>query len=314
MKQFVTRYFLLFVLLLAVVIAFAMKATVFQNPKPAQGPTTTSQRSSGWNAEEGAYWAGNLLEINTYRLEQAHKGVLNKGEAKLVFAVENVLPDKLVTADNDENTILTLKSNLNWRFGIGTSDASFVTSVLTPVHNPIFPNTLLVNTSKQVWDGYGYQQVAYRDNAYQVKTQVSDNKEANQPNVLSKTRLEDELWNRIRLEPDKLPTGEIQLIQGTAITQLRNIPLKTLPAKATLADYEGVLYPGKFLKAYTLEYPTDDRTLAIIFERNFPHKIVGWEEEYRTQDNLLTSRAVLVSTVQTDKQNHKVRSDSTLHN
>ncbi|MBD2699770.1 hypothetical protein IC229_03920 [Spirosoma sp. BT702] len=314
MKQFVTRYFLLFVLLLAVVIAFAMKATIFQNPKPPPSQPATLQLDFGWNAEEGAYWAGNLLEVNTYRLEQAYKGVLNAGEATLVFTVESILPNTLSPADNDENAILTLKSNLTRRFGRGTSDGSFVTSVLTPVHNPIFPNTLVVNTSKQLWEGYGHQQLTYRDNAYQVQTQPSDTKEADQPQSLVKTRLEDELWNRIRLEPDKLPTGEIQLIPGTAITQLRNIPLKTLPAKATLADYEGVLYPGKFLKSYILEYPTDDRTMVFVFEGKFPHKIVGWEEEYRTQDNLLTSRAVLVNTVQTDKQNRKVRSDSTLHN
>ncbi|GAB4001977.1 hypothetical protein GCM10028807_59470 [Spirosoma daeguense] len=314
MKQFVTRYFLLFVVLLAIVIAFAMKATVFQTHSPVSEQLSTQQKATAWGAEEGAYWASNRFEINTYQLEQAYKGKLRAGEAQLIFKVETISPENQKPTQNDENSILVMKSQLIRRFAADTLAVSLVTSALTPIHNPLFPNTLAVSTSNQGWEGHRYWQLHYRDNAYQVREQSSDESAVKEPYTLAKTRLEDELWNRIRLENNKLPAGDVTIVPGTASTQLRNIPLKTLPAKATLADYEGVLYPGKFLKSYTLEYPTDGRTLVLIFESKFPHKIVGWEETYRTQDNLLTSRAVLKNTIQTDNREHKSQSDSTLRN
>jgi hypothetical protein len=50
----------------------------------------------------------------------------------------------------------------------------------------------------------------------------------------------------------------------------------------------------------------------IVFEQKFPHKIVGWEETYKSKDNLLTSRAVLEKTIQSDYWNHNAPADSTL--
>ena len=96
------------------------------------------------------------------------------------------------------------------------------------------------------------------------------------------------------------------------VARLRHQRLDPLLAKTKLTDYEGVLYPGKLLKSYIVQYPTDDRTLTIIFESQFPHKIVGWEETYKSKDNLLTSRAVLKKTITTDYWNHNAPADSTL--
>ncbi|GAB3941687.1 hypothetical protein GCM10028805_05250 [Spirosoma harenae] len=307
MRQIIINNFLLIVLGLAVILAFAMKATVFQKP-----PDTKPKPVEVLPTDFTNYWFTNKAELNSYRLEQAKNGALHTGEAMLIFQKEDFRADKQVKADKEDGSIPVLRTALSKRFATGLYEYALSASVFTPMANSLFPNTLKVSMSGQEWDGHTYQQINYRDNAYQVIGKSFLEKEIDEEYTIGKALLEDELWNRIRLNPDKLPKGETQLISGTITARLRHKRVELLPAKATLANYEGVLYPGKFLKSYTLEYPTDDRTLIIIFEGQFPHKIVGWEETYDTKDNLLTSRAVLKKTIQSDYWNHKTPADSTL--
>lgn len=307
MKQIITKNFLLIVLLLAVVFAFVKEATVFQKqpdtkPKPVDNVSTAFTN----------YWFSGKAELNSYQLKQAKNGTLNSGEAMLIFMTEDFRTDKQVKATKGDNTIPVLKTTSSRTFSTGAYAYSLLTSVFTPINTPIFPNTLKVSVSDQEWDGHSYLQVNYRNNGYQISGKSYYEKEGDENYTISKALFEDELWNRIRLNPDKLPTGQIQLIPGTMAARLRHKTLEPLPAKATLANYEGVLYPGMYLQSYTIEYPTDDRNLVIIFEKLFPHKIVGWEETYDTKDNLLTSRAVLKKTSQTDYWNHKAPADSVL--
>ncbi len=297
--------------------AFAMQATIFQKQ-----PDTQPKPANALSADFTNYWFSGKTEVNSYRLEQAQNGKLNPGEATLIFATEDFLPDKQVKADSRSKSIPVLKTNISKKFSTGHSAYSLFTSVFTPVNAgndpdgnprpPLFPNTLKISTSSQELDGHSYLQINYHDNAYQVRSQSYIEKEVDDKYTIAKVMFEDELWNRIRLNPGKLPVGELQLISGTMAARLRHKKIEPLPAKATLANYEGILYPGNFLKSYTIEYPTDDRTLVIIFENQFPHKIVGWEETYDTNDNLLTSHAVLKKTVQTDYQKLNSPTDSLL--
>ncbi|GAB3891443.1 hypothetical protein [Spirosoma agri] len=314
MKQTITRNFLLIVLALAVVFAFAMKATIFQQP-PTQKPTTTAT-----SADFSGYWFGGKAELNSYTLEQAQYGALHPGEAVMIFVTEDFRTDKQVKAETPESrdkAVPVLKTNISKKFVTGIYDYSLFTSIFTPINsgidNPaLFPNTLKVSTSGQEWCGHSYLQLNYQNNGYRITGRSYFEKEVDEDYTVGKAMLEDELWNRIRLNPEKLPTGEIQLIPGTMAARLRHKKLDPLPAKLKIDNYEGVLYPGKFLKSYVIEYPTDDRTLTIIFESQFPHKIVGWEEIYKSKDNLLTSRAVLKKTILTDYWNHNAPADSTL--
>ncbi|QJW91706.1 hypothetical protein HNV11_21140 [Spirosoma taeanense] len=309
MKQIITKNFLLIILALAVVFAFAMKATVFQQKSNVASPAEPAP------VQFAAYWFAGKAELSSYRLEQAQYGVLNPGEAVLIFVTEDFRTDKQVkseTADSRDKAIPVLKTNMIRKFATGIYDYSLFTSVFTPIHNPAFPNTLKVSTSGQEWCGHSYIQLNYQNNGYQVAGKSYFEKEVNEAYSVAKTWLEDELWNRIRLDPDKLPVGEIQLIPGTMAARLRHKQLEPLLAQTKLDTYKGVLYPGKFLKAYRIQYPTDDRTLMIVFEGQFPHKIVGWEETYKSKDNVLTSRAVLKTTLQSDYWNHNAPADSTL--
>ncbi|MGF7218553.1 hypothetical protein GGR92_004730 [Spirosoma lacussanchae] len=311
MKQTITKNFLLVVLALAVVFAFAMKATVFQQSTPASATPAAAPPNPAF----AGYWFAGKAELNHYRLQQAQYGVLNPGEAVLIFVTEDFRTDKQVKAETDESrdkAIPVLKTNMSKKFVTGIYDYSLFTSVFTPINNPSFPNTLKVSTSAQEWCGHSYLQANYRNNGYAISGKSYFEKEVDEAYTIDKVWFEDELWNRIRLNPDKLPTGEVRLVPGTMTARLRHTTLEPLLAKAQIDDYEGVLYPGRLLRAYTIQYPTDDRTLIIVFESTFPHKIVGWEETYRSKDALLTSRAVLTKTIQNDYWKHNAPADSTL--
>lgn len=316
--MFIQKNFLLIVLALAVVFAFAMRATIFQQ-QTTSTPTPTNVIPSNF----ADYWFANKAEVNTYRLEQADYGVLNPGDVVMVFATVNFRTDKQVELDtalgttDKDKAIPVLKTNIIKKFTTGLHDHSLLTSVFTPINtgdsrSAPFANTLKVSTTSQDWLGHTYLQLNYKNSSYRVQGNSFFEHEVDEAYTVSKATLEDELWNRIRLNPEALPTGETQLIPGTMTARLRHARLDPLPAKLKIDNYEGVLYPGKFLKSYTIEYPTDDRTLIIIFEGQFPHKIVGWEETYKSQDNLLTTRAVLKKSITTDYWNHNAPADSTL--
>ncbi|GAB3641931.1 hypothetical protein [Spirosoma arcticum] len=309
MKQTITKNFLLIVLALAVVFAFAMKATVFQNPAAATTPATPP------SVEFAKYWFAGKAELNSYSLEQAQYGVLNPGEAVLIFVTEDFRTDTQVKSespDSRDKSVPVMKTNISKKFVTGIYDYSLFTSIFTPINNTLFPNTLKVSMSGQEWCGHSYLQLNYAANGYHVEGKSYFEKEVAENYDVEKTLLEDELWNRIRLDPNKLPIGETRMIPGTMAARLRHKRLDPLLVNAKLADYDGVLFPGKLLKSYTVQYPTDDRTLMIVFEQPFPHKIVGWEETYKSKDNLLTSRAVLKKTIQSDYWNHNAPADTTL--
>ena len=307
--MFVQKNFLLIVLALAVVFAFAMKATIFQNPA---APASAANKP---DPNFAAYWFAGKAELNRYSLQQAQYGALNPGEAVLIFVTEDFRTDTQVKAEDPvghDKSVPVMKTNIVKKFATGVYDYSLFTSVFTPINNTLFPNTLKVSTSGQEWCGHSYLQLNYASNGYHIDGKSYFEKEVSETYNVEKTMLEDELWNRIRLDPTNLPVGETRMIPGTISARLRHKRLDPLLVNAKLADYDGVLFPGKELKSYTVQYPTDDRTLTIVFEQAFPHKIAGWEETYKSKDNLLTSRAVLTKTIQSDYWNHNAPADSTL--
>lgn len=306
--MFVRKHFLLITVLLAVLFAVAMKATVFQK---AATPTAAPPPDDAFRA----YWFGGKAELNSYRLEQAQYGALHPGEAVLIFVTEDFRTDQQVKSETEasrDRAIPVLKTNLVKKFVTGIYDYSLFTSVFTPIHNPSFPNTLKVSTSGQEWCGHSYLQLNLRNNTYQVSGRSYFEQEVAEDYSVEKALLEDELWNRIRLAPDKLPTGNVTLIPGTMSARLRHKRLDPLPATATLTDYTGNAFAGNKLRAYSVEYANDGRRLMLVFESAFPHRIVGWEETYATKNKPLTSRAVLQRTIQSDYWNHNMPADTTL--
>ena len=309
-KDTVTKYFLLGIVLLAIVFAIAMKATIFQKePTPPPAPAVAESQAFR------DYWFGGKAEINSYQLQQAQYGSLMPGKAVLIFVTEDFRTDTQVKSESEATrarSAPTLKSNIIRKFVTGIYDYSLFTSVFTPINNPVFPRTLKVSTSAQEWCGHSYIQLNLRSTGYAVSGRSYFENEVAEDYTVAKVMLEDELWNRIRLAPDKLPTGSVQLVPGTQAARLRHQRLDPQTAEVALSAYSGTAFKGDSLQTYDIDYKSDKRKLSIIFENKFPYRIVGWEETYATKNKVLTSRAVLQQTIQSDYWNRNQPADSTL--
>ncbi|TAE34035.1 MAG: hypothetical protein EAZ91_01630 [Cytophagales bacterium] len=308
--MFVQKNFLFIVIALAVVFAVAMRATIFQKP-------TASSSASGGSTPKAflEYWFAGKAEISSYRLEQAQYGALNPGSAVLIFVTEDFRTDTQVKSespDTRDKSTPVLKTNLVRKCLTGIYDYSMFTSVFTPIETAKFPRTLKVSTSVQEWCGHSYVQLNLRNTGYAVSSRSYFENEATEDYSVGVALLEDELWNRIRLSPDKLPTGDVSVVPSSASGRLRHRKLDPLPATAQMGPYSGNAFAGAGLQAYTLTYTGDGTRLMVVFEGAFPHRIVGWEETVKQKDKLLTSRAVLQKTILSDYWNHNAPGDSVL--
>lgn len=286
--MFIRNNFLFLVVLLAIVFAFAMKATVFQNP------TTTTSPSVEPSEQFKNYWYAGKAELSSYVLEQARYGSLHLGEAVLIFVTEDFRTDKQVKLESDKKETATsvLKMNALRRFVTGIYDYSLMTSVFSPVDTKLFPHALKVSASAQDWCGHSYTQLNLRNRKYAVEQKSYFENEVQEDFEIDRVWLEDELWTRLRMNPEKLPTGEVQVVPSVQEARLRHKKITPETAQAQLDSID------VNSQKYSLKYT--DRELSIRFNRQFPHQILGWEDTYQQNGKRLTTKATLKKTILSD--------------
>lgn len=228
------------------------------------------------------YWYQGKAEISRYELLQNRYQDLHPGEAVLIFVTEDFLTDKQVKNDNyqNENSTPILKANMLLKFPTGIYDYSTMTSVFTPTETEAFPQTLKVTNSVQDWCGQSFLQLNFREGQYQMELRSYFENEADQDLSIHYAVLEDELFNRIRINPEGLPTGQLKVVPSAAVIRFMHLPFKAYEAEASLEEYNGAEFKGEGLMAYTLAYPEIKRTLQLVFEKEAPHLIAGWADTY----------------------------------
>ena len=267
------------------------------------------------NPEFGNYWYQGEAELTSYKLEQARYGQVHDGEAVLVFVTEPFSKTKQVKLDdpskNPEDAVTVLKCNFMKKFYTGIYPYSMMMSAFTPVNLNEHPHTLKVTTSVQEWCGHVFTQINMDEKAYRYEHRSYFESEGDESYKLEQVMLEDEIWNRIRIAPESLPAGNIEIIPSTFFSRLRHIELKKTTARATLGDDP----ENPALSVYTLQYHTPDRTLKIHFQKAFPHEIQSWEETYVSgfgkAAETLTTKATLKERVKTDYWTKNSLADST---
>ncbi len=264
-------------------------------------PEQTAAMNPADNDAFRAYWNQGKAELTRYALTQARYGELREGDAVLVFVTEDFLSEPQVKLESDpagRAVTPVLKLNTMKQFITGIYPYSMMTSVFSPVAGGA---ALKVTTTSQEWCGHTFTQLNHRDAGYEVSAFSYFEQEGDQHFNLPSVVLEDELWTRIRLAPDALPTGKLTVVPGTMTARLRHIPLAATEATATLSDLDSA---GTALRRFTLTYPSTSRTLSILFERAFPHAIVGWDETYPDgfgpQPKVLTTTARRTNRVMLD--------------
>lgn len=228
------------------------------------------------------YWYQGKAEISTYELEQNRYQDIHPGQTTLIFVTEDFLTDEQVKNDTytNPNSTSVLKTNLIQRFTTGLYDYSIMTSVFTPVDTEQFPNTLKTSTSSQDWCGQSWMQVNKKDRQYALQQRSYFEKEGDLNVKTPVEVLEDELLNRIRIQPTDLPQGEIKLIPSNQYLRLAHRPFEAVDARAALSDYTGDIFDGQGLKQYTVTIPALQRELSYVFSGEFPHQIEGWTDQY----------------------------------
>ena len=260
------------------------------------------------------YWYQGKAEINSYKLEQARYGEIREGEAVLIFVTEPFSRSKQVKLDNPsragDDNVSVLKCNATRSFITGVYPYSTMQSVFTPVELAQYPFSLKATTSTQEWCGQTFMQLNLAQNKYEVAHNSYFEAEGDKNYEVDKVMLEEEIFNRIRIAPKSLPTGQIQMLPSTLFTRLKHTPFQAFQAKASLET------SGKNEMIYSVDYPRLSRKLSIRFNKKFPHEILSWEETtpsgYGANARLMTTRATRKETSMLDYWQRNAKSDEGL--
>lgn len=228
------------------------------------------------SAQFKAYWHEGKAELTSYRLNQARYGEMHAGTAMLMFVAEDFSTEELTKADGTNGPQMpVLKLNYEKKFVTGIYPYSILMTVASPLDVDRHPIPLKVATSSQEWCGHTYTQLNEHNKKFDLTIHSYFPGEGDQSKILDGVLPEDAIWTRLRIAPEKLPTGTFKMIPATIYTRLRHKPMDpvTVMGSQLPGDSAGV-------NIYQVVYSDGSRTLRIRYEKDFPHTILGWEEEY----------------------------------
>ena len=185
------------------------------------------------SADFKKYWYAGEAEITTYDLQQARYGELREGKAVMIYVTEPFVPGKQVKADrSDPSNISVLKLNSTKNFLTGIYPYSLMSSTFYPVEDN--QHAIKVTSSIQEWCGQVFAQLNNRER-FEVRSFSYFESEGDQQLELDKVTLENEIWTRIRLNPENLPSGEFEMLP--ALDYLRRVQ-KPVQAYRVMASLE----------------------------------------------------------------------------
>lgn len=241
------------------------------------------------------YWYAGKAELNAYNLEQSRYGEPRSGKAMLIFVTEPFSISKQVKLDNPEEAgndkVTVMKLNYTKNFVTGIYPYSMMLSAFTPVSRNQYSNTLKVTMTTQEWCGHVFAQMKMAGRKYNVSSYSYFEKEGDVKFSTDKVLLEDELFNLIRIDPENIPLGNVKILPGLFFTRLKHENLKPVEAKLS-KDVSATT------TTYRIELP--NRLLTIRAGKEFPYKILGWEEEFIEGENKMFTKATLDKTLVTD--------------
>lgn len=288
-----------------------LSVSLFMACSPADSKESVSVDAGSFKS----YWYSGNAEITRYELHQARYGEMRKGDAVLIFVTEDFLADKQVKYEfgDNSNAVPVLKMNFTRKFYTGIYPYSMMTSVFTPTSGK---PTIKVTTSSQEWCGHTFMQLNNRGDKVAVELRSYFQSEGDENFKLEAALLEDELWTKVRIKPESLPTGDFEIIPGSTFARLRHTPLKVEKASASLKTATDKDFSENEIQVYDLEYKDLERKLSIKFEKDFPYRILGWEETYKSGfgpgAKLMTTKAVKTHSLKTNYWSKNKLSDSHL--
>lgn len=262
------KHYLSVLTLLLFVTSSCEEAKTTTNPTEVK-ETVEKKVKKPLSAEFKKYWYSGKAEISSYKLEQVRYGEIHEGHAVLIYVTEP-FSEKQVKADypNPTNTSV-LKLNATKKFTTGIYPYSVMNSTFFPLTTQ--DHAIKTTFSSQEWCGHSFLQLNNKEK-YQFKYFSYFESHGDSEFELEKEHLEDELWNKLRIDPNALPQGKLKMIPSNEFLVLRHKEIKACEVEASLEKDE------KYY-TYQLSYPELGRTVSIQFETTFPYTIEKWEEE-----------------------------------
>jgi hypothetical protein len=265
MNKFIRNNFLAICITLAVIFAFAKKATVFQQDKTQTPQNVVVAVNQETNAVFQKYWKTQGIESTKFILTQDSSTI---GEATLSYTLKDF------GKDLPNGAIPSLSSNFFQKIVQENYNYSENSSAITPLNTPLYAHALSVISSAQSNDGTDFLSFQPEPKSYLFVGRNSIETEKEIHKVTEKGNLEDEIWTKIRMNPDALPQGEIEMIPSLGYW---NKIHKSPSAQEVKAEFKGVENSPK-LRIYTLDYPELKRKLEVTFGINPPYHIFKFEE------------------------------------
>lgn len=279
------------------------------NSKGADKGQLERESSTPSSEEFKNYWYQGKAEISSYELEQARYGQIRKGEQILLFVTEDQSKTQHQKLNNPkahpEDAVKVMKMNRTKKFTTGIYPYSMMNSVFTPVHISQKENTYRSTTSSQEWCGHTFTLIDRWENELEVQLHSYFISEGDTSFQLKRAYLEDAIYNRIRIAPEKLPTGSINIIPGSFFQRFKHTLIRIEKAEAKLSK-------GEQFNTYEIIYQNLDREIEITFEKSFPYRIEKVEETYTDGDQELTSIATRKATIVNDYWNRNSLQDTVL--
>ncbi len=253
------------------------------------------------------YWFNGEAELTSYKLEQARYGEIHTGTAMLIYVTEDFSKIEYTKADRKTaNDVPVFKLNATKKFVTGIYPYSMMRSIFQPLQDK--GHALKVSMSSQEWCGHSYMQILNKQ-AYELDSHSYFGGEADQKRQLKKAALEDELWTLLRINPEELPVGNIELIPSFFYLRLRHAEISAYQANTRLTKLE-----NEFV--YEVNYPSLKRTLTIRFENIFPYQVLAWEEEsvsgFGDNTTTLKTKATKMKSLRTTYWNKNHNNDRAL--
>ena len=242
------------------------------------------------------YWHSGKAEVAVYTLQQSRYGEIRPGQAVLIFVAEDIHEKTHIKLDNPEDDWRkkesVLKLNFTKKFTTGIYPYSMMMSVFSPIYTEAPP--LKITASVQEWCGHVFSQLNRRGGKYEINQYSYFESDGDQEfNVDIPDLIEDDIWNRIRLDYKSLPVGEITILPGVLNSRLRHTETEIKNAQSILIDDGDSLH-------YKISYP-GSQTLEISFSKQFPHQILRWEEVfYGSRNDTLRTTATLSKSLHID--------------
>ena len=163
-----------------------------------------------------------------------------------------------------------------------------------------------VSASVQEWCGQVYVEMN-KKNKYDVMVRSYFEGESKNEKMRV-VALEDEILTQIRINPATLPVGDLEMIPSFTFTRLKHVDLKPYHCHTGLIEQIDT-------NIYVIDYKGIDRKVEIKFQPDFPYRILGWRESYKSgfgeKARWLTSSGQLQSSVLLDYWTKNSVADST---